>query len=272
MSLNRSKLLCYATLPDAYSFRERIAAAAQSGFEELSFWLMSIDEARQELGSLEAVRQVLDDHGVRASSLEFLTAWTQAEGEGHREELDVMLAAAEVFEPDIVMCGCMDTEWADRGVAIGRLREQCDLAASYPFSFALEFLPWTAIPDLPSATAVIEEVGATNLGYVLDTWHFAKSGADYKALAAIDGSRLHLIQTSDLRADADPDTLKETLAARVAPGEGVLDWRRLRAILADIDADCPLGSEQFSDKIKAMPLQDASDYLYETTQRALTTS
>ncbi len=269
MSFSRTKLLCFATMPDGYSFEERIAAAARSGFEEMSFWLMSLDEARQELGSLEAVKAVLDQHGIRASSLEFLTAWAQPEGDTHLQELEVMLAAVEVFDPDVVMTGCMDAAFQDEAAAVARLREQCREASSYRFKIALEFLPWTAIPDIPSARRIVEAVGQDNLGYVIDTWHFARAGADYDALAAIPGDKIHMVQTSDMRADADDDTIVETLGHRVAPGEGV-DWPRLTSILSDSGVDCPMGTEQFSNAIKAMPLQEASDYLYATTQQAFT--
>ncbi len=270
MGFPRTNLLCFATMPDGYGYEERIEAAARSGFEEISFWLMSIDEARQELGSLEAVKALLDKNGLRGSSLEFLTAWTQAEGDAHMDELGVMLGAAEVFQPDVVMIGCLDEVIQDRAAAVTRLREMCVAAADYDFNFALEFLPWTAIPDIPAARSIVEEVDSDNLGYVLDTWHFARAGCDYEALAALPGDKVHLVQTGDLRADADDDIFTETMGYRVAPGEGVLDWPRLRSIFSESNFQCPMGTEQFSNRIKAMPLQEASDYLYATTQAAFT--
>jgi sugar phosphate isomerase/epimerase len=270
MSFSRTKLLCFATMPDGYSFEERVAAAARSGFEEMSFWLMSLDEARQELGSWEAVKAVLDEQGIRASSLEFLTAWARPDGDGYMEELHVMLAAAEIFAPDVVMTGCMETTLVDESAAVSRLREQCVAARDYKFNFALEFLPWTAIPDIPTAIRIVEAVNEDNLGYVFDTWHFARAGADYDALAGMPGEKIHLIQTSDLRAQPDDDLLTETMGYRVAPGEGVLDWPRIRSIWRESGVDCVIGTEQFSNAIKAMPLQEASDYLYKTTQQAVT--
>ncbi len=266
MAFSRYRLVCFATLPDGYSFEERVAAAATAGFNEMSFWLLSLDEARVELGSLEAVRDVLDRHGVKATVLEFLTAWSRATPAGHLEELEVMLAAADVFAPEVVMVGCLEAEMADRAAAVARLGEMCRTARArgYLFNFALEFLPWSAIPDLPAALSLVAEVAEPNLGLVLDTWHFARTGADYPSLAALPGEKLHFIQVSDLRADAGPDTIRETLAHRVAPGEGVLDWPRLLAILTDRGVTCPVGTEQFSDAVKAMPLQEACDYLYAT--------
>ena len=49
MDFDRTELLCYATLPDGYSFVESIAAASRAGFRELSLWLLTLDSAREEL-------------------------------------------------------------------------------------------------------------------------------------------------------------------------------------------------------------------------------
>ena len=227
MPFSRTELLCFACLPDGYSFAERIAAAAQAGFREVSLWLMSIDEARQELGSLEAVKAVLDEHRMRATSLEFMHTWPAAKQGEHMAELEVMQAAAALFQPELVMVGCMHESIADEGLACDNLRELCRAVAGEPWKLAFEFLPWTAFPDIAAARRLVDAVGEDKLGYVLDTWHFARTGLDYDALAEIPGERIHFIQVSDAAAQAGEEILAETLGHRVPPGEGVVDWPRL---------------------------------------------
>lgn len=52
MTLERTRLACFATLPDGHGFEATVAAAARAGFEEFAIWLMSLDQAREQLGSL----------------------------------------------------------------------------------------------------------------------------------------------------------------------------------------------------------------------------
>ena len=68
-------------------------------------------------------------------------------------------------------------------------------------------------------------------------------------------------------AQAGEELLAETLGHRVPPGEGVVDWPRLLSILEASGVDCPMGTEMFSNAVKAMPLPEASEYLYQTLQR-----
>jgi sugar phosphate isomerase/epimerase len=266
MPFQRTELLCFACLPDGYSYAERFAAAARAGFRELSLWLMSIDEARQELGSLEAVKAVLDENGLRATSLELLFRWPDARSGEHMRELEEMQAAAAVFQPELVMVGCMG-EMADEQLACNNLREQCRAVAGEPWKLALEFLPWSALPDIASVRRVVDTVAEDNLGFVLDTWHFARAGLDYAALAELPGERIHFIQVADALAQAREDMMEDTLGYRVPPGEGVVDWPRLMSILEASGVDCPIGTEMFSNAVKAMPLDQASEHLYEALQR-----
>jgi sugar phosphate isomerase/epimerase len=267
MPFRRTELLCFACLPDGYSYAERFAAAARAGFRELSLWLMSIDEARQELGSLQAVKDVLDEHELRATSLELLFRWPDARAGEHMREIEELQAAAAVFKPELVMAGCMDGAIENEKLACDNLREQCRAVAGEPWKLALEFLPWSALPDPGSVRRIVDTVAEDNLGFVLDTWHFARAGLDYAALAAMPGERIHFIQVSDASAQVREDMMEDTLGYRVPPGEGVVDWPRLLSILETNGVDCPVGTEMFSNAVKAMPLDQASRHLYETLQR-----
>ena len=171
-----------------------------------------------------------------------------------------MAAAAEVFAPEFLLAGCMDSEITNPMHAVEFLRRQCRALSDYPV--ALEFLPWSAVPNLPADRALVEAVDEPNLGYVLDTWHLARSGQDFEALSAIPGDRILFVQLSDAGPSPGQDIITETLGARLAPAEGVVDWGRLGTLLSDMGVDCPMGTEQFSDAVKAMPLDEAYDYLY----------
>lgn len=262
--MKRTDVLCYATLPDGYSFAESIAAAAAGGFKELSLWLMTIDAACNELGSLQAVQACLDQHGMTATSIELLHAWPRGEHADVRQEIEVMQAAIEVFEPELIMAGCMDPDIEDWQRAADWLQQECEALA--PVKIALEFLPWSALPDPVAVKQFVDAVAADNLGFVLDSWHFVRSGADYEALAEIPGDKVYFVQLSDVAAMAGEDIFAETLGERLVPGQGVIDWPRLMTTLEQMGVNCPISTEQFSNAIKAMPLEQAVTALYQGLQ------
>ena len=261
--LTRTRLACFATLPDGYGFEATVAAAARAGFEEFAIWLMSIDQARQELGSLEAVADCLSRHGIRASVLELLHAWSRADAALTAEELAVMQAAAEIFDPEVILAATLAPTLAAGGLE--HLKLQCQTLA--PRKVALEFLPFGALPDLAAALGALEAVDEDNLGLVLDTWHFARSGSDYALLEQVPGDRIHFVQLNDAPAEPAADLLEETMTARLRPGEGMLDWPRLVGMLEEKNLACPIGSEQYSRSVKQMDLDTACRYLFDSVQR-----
>ena len=54
-----------------------------------------------------------------------------------------------------------------------------------------------------------------------------------------------------------------------SPGEGAIDWPRLVSILEQKSTSCPVGSEQYSDAVKAMDLDQACRYLFRSVQDVL---
>ena len=261
--LSRTRLACFATLPDGHGFEATVAAAARAGFEEFAIWLMSIEQGREELGSLEAVADCLKRHGIRASVLELLHGWAQGDDAVTAEELAVMQAAAELFQPDVILAATLSPELAPG--AFDHLKRQCRALA--PLKVALEFLPFGAVPSLAAALDALDRVGEDNLGLVLDSWHFARAGLDYELLAGVPGDRIHFVQLNDAAVEPAEDVVAETLTARLRPGEGIVDWPRLIGILDDKGLNCPIGSEQYADAVKAMDLDAACAYLFDSVQR-----
>lgn len=260
--LTRTHLACLATLPDGYPFAEVLEAAAEAGFEEFAAWLLSLDRGREELGSLEAVRARLEAHGLRVSVLELVHAWASGEQAAIDEELAVVQHFAEAFDPEVVLAAALVPEL--HGDAVAALKAHCRALA--PRKVALEFLPFTGVPNLAAALSVREQVDEPNLGLVIDSWHFARAGFEYDLLAEVPGEWIHFVQLNDAASEPWPYPFAETMGGRLRPGEGAVDWPRFIGLLEDKQLHCPIGSEQYSDAVKAMPLGEACRYLHDSVQ------
>ncbi len=264
--LERTHLACLATLPDGYPFADVMAAAAAAGFEEFAAWLLSLDRGREELGSLDAVKATMDQHGLRVSVLELLHAWAGGEPAAVADELAVVQHFAAVFDPEVVLAAALVP--ALQADAVSALRTHCQALA--PRRVALEFLPFTGVPNLAAALALRDAVDQPNLGLVIDSWHFARAGFEYELLEQVPGEWIYFVQLNDAALEPWTDPIAETMGGRLRPGEGAVDWPRFIGILEAKQLSCPIGSEQYSNAVKAMPLVAACRYLHDSVQAIIT--
>jgi sugar phosphate isomerase/epimerase len=114
----------------------------------------------------------------------------------------------------------------------------CEAAAQYGLTADLEFMPWTSVPDLVTASRIVEKVGKPNAGVLVDALHFDRSGSLIGDIARIPAGRLHYWQLCDGPAER-PTTSDEMIRAarteRMFPGEGGIDLVALvRAMPRDI--------------------------------------
>jgi hydroxypyruvate isomerase len=216
----------------------RAAAAKAAGFDGVEFWwpwagmVPSDREADAFVGSIR-------DAGVELVSLNFHAGDMAA---GERGILSHPGRSGE-FREHIAACteiagrtGCtrLNAPYGKRAagsdhdtqdaVAIGNLRLAAEAAGKVGASVLVEAINSVDIPGFPvdtsaRAMAVIEQVGAPNVGFLADLYHLAKMGEDVvEALTRYRDAILH-VQV------ADPP-------GRGAPGTGTLDFEPAFARLA----------------------------------------
>ena len=130
---------------------------------------------------------------------------------------------------------------------LARLTDQlgaiADLSARYGLRVVLEFFPWTVAPDLATAVRIVEAAGRADIGILVDTLHFDRSGSTLEQLARIPASRLPFVHVCDAPVQ-DAYTTEELLhagrAERLPPGEGAID---LMAILRHLPPGIPMALE-----------------------------
>jgi len=202
-----------------------IDVAAACGYDEVGLRLLAatpggtayplMDDAQQ----LRETKSHLSATGIRVADLE-IVAFRPDTIVGSFEafletgrELGARHTLVAAYDPDL-------ERFTDRFAAY------CEMAQRFGLTADLEFMPWTHVPDLSTAWAILEKISSPAAGLLVDAIHFDRSGARLESLRQIPVQRLHYWQLCDAPADR-PGTTEELIHAareeRLFPGEGGLD-------------------------------------------------
>jgi 2-keto-myo-inositol isomerase len=116
--------------------------------------------------------------------------------------------------------------------AVKYLRDAGDIAAEYGLRLAIEF---NSQHDVLNRLEVLQELiagaGKPNCGYLIDAYHFARSGAGGRGFADVPAEQIFCFQYSDL--SPNPVTGVRRPTDRLPPGKGTIKWREVLGLLAE---------------------------------------
>jgi sugar phosphate isomerase/epimerase len=116
--------------------------------------------------------------------------------------------------------------------AIKYLRRAGDIAAEYGLRLAIEFnSQHPVLNTLSVLRELIEGAKKQNCGYLIDTYHFARSGAPGRGFASVPAEQIFCFQYSDL--SPNPVTGVARPTDRLPPGKGMVQWREVLSLLAE---------------------------------------
>ena len=217
---------------------QRPAAAKAAGFDGVELW-WPWDAIVPSDKEADAFVGAISDAGVELVSLNFHTGDMAA---GERGLVSIP-AAARAFRENIAACaeiarrtGCRrlnaaygnrlpETDPAEQdAVAVENLRLAAAAAAGAGAAVLVEAINSVDVPAFPidssaKALAVIDAVGAPNVGFLADLYHLAKMGEDLPGVLDAHRERIWHVQV------ADPP-------GRGAPGTGTVDFAPLFGQLA----------------------------------------
>jgi sugar phosphate isomerase/epimerase len=217
---------------DAAAVRAALEATAAAGFTSVAIatrWaeILGVDEAAA----------LVDDLGLDVRGLEAVLHWDagpEAASAEIREHLDVAVALGATFVQAVLLTPPLPpmAQVAECFAAL------CEEARAVDVSVPIEFVPWTAIPDLATAWEIVETSGAENGGICLDMlhWHRQPGGPDPELLSRIPGERIHYVQVADAPAavaTGRDEYIAQAMSARPVPGTGEVD---IPAVLAGLDS------------------------------------
>lgn len=245
-----------------HDFRSRVEACARAGYSGMCLHLRDYAEQRQAGVPASELRAILRGNGMVHNSLEFLTGWDDQPAPAALEP--VAWAAALALDAPVLNVGS--------GPGAPRLDQDralfealCSRAAAEGVRVALEVVPWSRAPDLPSALRLTD--GIANAGLVIDCWHVFRGGIALADVAALDGSRILSVQINDGLAKPGPDLFADTLNRRLC-GEGAFDLRGFLTAISQTGTTAPIAVEVISPGLAAMPVEKAAS-LSARTARAV---
>jgi len=120
-------------------------------------------------------------------------------------------------------------------------------------SIALEFVPWSDVPDVEAAMDFMEP---SNAGLVVDSWHVFRGSTTLAQLEKIPAEKVLCIQVNDAGPTRGP--LAEDTQHRLFCSEGEFDLPAFVASVRKTGAYIPLSVEIISPELAAMPLDEAA--------------
>ena len=114
--------------------------------------------------------------------------------------------------------------------AAKRLREMGDILAEYGLKVGIEF---NSQHDVLNSLATLHELikGAAHpaCGYLIDSYHFTRSGAGGRGFEDVPANQIVCFQYSDV--SPNPSTGVRRPTDRLPPGKGVVKWREMLGLL-----------------------------------------
>ena len=240
--------ICPATmLADPFAFtrddlQHLLDASVQAGFRSWSPWSLHL----MQVGVAEA-KQLIGSAGIDVPVVEAISQWSSGPGPAQERELTQLVNLALSFGASTIVAAVLEPT-ADLDAAAEGFALACAAAADHGLRVCLEFLPWSAIPDLRTGWDLVQRAGAANGGLLLDTWHWMRQpgGPAAELLRSIPGERIHYVQLCDAAPDTGLEPMRECMSARLPPGEGTVDFAEFWAAVDATGAQPIVTTEVFN--------------------------
>jgi len=259
--------LCVGAIGVRVSFEEAVRLAARNGFGGIDVGPADLEEP-----GVDRVRGLLEDNGL-------IAALSGLPVEFRRDEatFEQGMSRLPAFAEAMAGLGCTRVvtwfppyhETLPYHQQFERLRSRtariCEVLARHGLRYGLEFIgPETMrrgkahpfIHDTDGLLELIEAVGADNLGFLLDSWHWYTSGGAPEDLDKLSDRLVVAVHVNDAPSGVPCEEQIDNV--RTMPGEtGVIDIAIFMGALQEMDYSGPVVVEPFSDRVRALSPEEA---------------
>ena len=222
---------------------EAIHIAAETGYQSvgLRLWPNAPGAPQQYLlgqqTALKETQAALCETGITVFDLEIIRLDETFE----LNRWDELFEIGAALQAQAVLVAADDRDQSRLSENYARL---CEKIKPYGLTADLEFMPWTAVPDVRAALNVIAQAGSpSNAGLLVDALHFGRSTTTLDDIRSIPRHLLHYAQICDAPAGlhfSTEELIHTARCARLLPGEGSIDLPSLFSALPD---DLPISVE-----------------------------
>lgn len=260
-------------VPARHGFGERVAAAAAAGFAGIGLAIEDYLALRAAGWTEDRLLSTLEAHRIEIPEIEFLHGWaasdTLDEATAAREqtaaEMARLFGARHVLVGDLGEPGTLPPEEA----VAARLTALGQRMAPHGLLVALEFWPMGSIAGIEQASRLVQLADSENVGLLVDSWHYGRSGSPEAALRAVPPDRIVAIHLADADAEVLGTLWEDTMERRRLPGEGALELERFVRALAEMGVDAPLSVEVIATDQAALPVREAAERAAAATRALL---
>lgn len=247
-----------------FDFRDRVEAAAKAGFKGIGIWHADLEHILQSR-TLNEMKIILDDNGIKYLELEFLTDWfldgdRKAESDKRKRmllEASAALNAKHVKVGDFYNTNCPMSHIIEAFAAL------CKEAEDYGATIGFEFMAPAMINTLKDSLTLVETVGAKNGGLIVDIVHVVILGIRYEEISRIP---LRYVVNAELNDGLLPGNSRyDPAGARRFCGDGEYDIRGFIQSIEQTGYKGPWAVEVSSHELAALPLDEVNTRAYQTT-------
>jgi len=230
-----------------------IDAAAYGGFNHVGIRLIAprpgdpLVDVLNEPGAIRTIKRKLSDAAIRLLDIEAIWLGPDTDVKSLQRALE---AGTELGARFVLVVGNDDNDLRLQA----NLAALCGLAAPLGLKVMLEFITYCSINSLKSAANVVGSLQSDNLGLLIDTLQFFRSGAAPRDVSGYDQTLFSYFQICDgrLRAPVSiADRRKEAREDRLLPGRGELPVRELMQFLP---ADIPISLEAPTAELRGLDI------------------
>ena len=209
------------TLGDQCTFEERVKAAKEAGFEGIGLRAETYVDALNE-GLFDAdILAILEKYDMKVTEVEYIVQWAEDHPSYEQKYKEQMcFHMCELFGVNHINCGLMENYSVAHTAQ--KLKELCHRAGEY--TIGVEPMPYSGLPDVKKAWAVVKESGCENAKLILDSWHWLRANqpVDLSVLEGIPAEKIVSVQINDVyeRPYAASILRDESMHDRLAPGTG----------------------------------------------------
>jgi sugar phosphate isomerase/epimerase len=209
------------TLGTEIGFADRVRAAAAAGVDGIGLRAENYWAARESGIDDAAMTDLAERHGVAILEVEYITGWgTPGARDARQQDKErTVLHMGRTFGVRHVNTGLLEKLPLD--IVTEAFAALCDRAGD--LVVALEFMPYSGVPGLPTAWRVLEGAGRPNSALIVDVWHWVRAGTTAADLEAVPADRICSVQLCDVREQPMHPLRAESLGHRLPPGKGFGD-------------------------------------------------